>query len=721
MAPNNELSNDSPTPAIAAARAERRTIVQQIRHDRYQRNQPSTPSAPRPLQESHNDSLVLNLDPTRFRRRNRSDPEQGTADQEQEQGAVEQEQGHNMDDLGNRGRSTGGPSRGHIGGASRDRDRDRNRSRSSMALDSSIFHQTLKEAITVGTPKPRTEVPELPVDPAIVDFSEYLVLLSGTASQGHTEEELIAANPGDLTTMIANNRQLWFDVLSLIPTFIKEHLDRRNRDLRKYKDENQRLRNERNALRSAGPSNNGKQAIDAPLMREYEEYKEQAEATIIARNNELQDVYTEVWSKDDKIKTQDAELDQFDQELSAMTAERDQAKSNLEREQHAASQSQTQQPRNIFERPIFTRPGAPAGNHAPQHQRAATPLRQQTPANTITSSSSSATKLDPRFPNPEVFAGDKATYRIWRSKMQAKLRASYGVGIPDLEADTTAILDFVHSRTEGQAWQIIDNHTSDLARTPWTSLTELWDELDRNYMAKDEEAKAEMAFMLNRQAEGESYQKWMITLRDLAARSGKILKAQDVWMKLNTIYQRKAIPYRFATNFTELDDFCVNEEEAHEAMKALRPVVPKTAAADGAGRGRGRGRGDAGGTNNTGAGRGGRSDIVRYLPLKFKGLPKSTDPVEGERIRKNNLCFSCRQTGHGAGSPQCPFNMDKGRFAFADVPREMSKADGDALINGRGRQAHLAIQQFDDANELPEPEQLQLHAPGQQGNGSLRQ
>jgi hypothetical protein len=47
--------------------------------------------------------------------------------------------------------------------------------------------------------------------------------------------------------------------------------------------------------------------------------------------------------------------------------------------------------------------------------------------------------------------------------MIAKIRSSYGGSD---KTDFRTILDYVHSRTEGQAWQIIKNHTSDLARRP---------------------------------------------------------------------------------------------------------------------------------------------------------------------------------------------------------------------------------------------------------------
>jgi hypothetical protein len=179
----------------------------------------------------------------------------------------------------------------------------------------------------------------------------------------------------------------------------------------------------------------------------------------------------------------------------------------------------------------------------------------------------------------------------------------------------------------------------------------------------------------------------MITLRDLAARSGRgALKSNEVWTKLNNVYQKKAIPYRFG-DFNVLNDFCVNEEEAYEAIKAMRPVTKAaTDSASGNGRGRGRGRGRSADASSSGSGTGGgrgnsgrNNNIVRYLPRKYENMAKARDPAEAERIRKDNLCFACRQPGHGAGHADCPFNMDKGRYAFADIPREMTKAEYDNL------------------------------------------
>jgi len=142
------------------------------------------------------------------------------------------------------------------------------------------------------------------------------------------------------------------------------------------------------------------------------------------------------------------------------------------------------------------------------------------------------------------------------------------------------------------------------------------------------------------------------------------------------------------------------------------PLKPAVEPSSNAGRGRGRGRiADTNTSSTTSCTASGRSEVARYLLRKFENMPKARDLAEAERIRKNNLCFSCRQTGHGARAPYCPFNMERGRYAFADVPREMTKSEGDAYL--RGRTAHLAITQFDDTSRhLPDQEQLLIDAPG---------
>jgi hypothetical protein len=183
-----------------------------------------------------------------------------------------------------------------------------------------------------------------------------------------------------------------------------------------------------------------------------------------------------------------------------------------------------------------------------------------------------------------------------------------------------------------------------------------------------------------KQSDNESYIKWIIHLRNLAARSGHILESDNVWMKLNDVYKKKTIQMR-TKPFTEFDNFCITEENAYEAMKTMRTAAPKALGSSGnnnAGAGRSRrGRGNAsdpapasGNNNRTG----GRSEVVRYIPIKFKNLPKKTDPGETDRIYKNNLCFGYRQPGYSAGDKQCPFNTERGRYAFTDVPREMTKA-----------------------------------------------
>ena len=69
--------------------------------------------------------------------------------------------------------------------------------------------------------------------------------------------------------------------------------------------------------------------------------------------------------------------------------------------------------------------------------------------------------------------------------MTAKIRSSYGN-----DADFRTVMDYIHSRTDGQAWQIIENH-GETGRSAWTSIDAYWEELDNNYLPKDEEAKAE--------------------------------------------------------------------------------------------------------------------------------------------------------------------------------------------------------------------------------------
>jgi hypothetical protein len=93
-----------------------------------------------------------------------------------------------------------------------------------------------------------TDLPTL----VAIDFSELAFLLEGTESQGHTADELVANSAADFVTIVANNPQVWFDVLSRTPTLIKERKakrDRMNGDILRYSYENKRLRNERdNAL-----------------------------------------------------------------------------------------------------------------------------------------------------------------------------------------------------------------------------------------------------------------------------------------------------------------------------------------------------------------------------------------------------------------------------------------------------------------------------------------
>jgi hypothetical protein len=715
MVDNSEPFND--TPEGASALQSLRQARQEARATRRAQTHPQH------LQQSHNYSLLISGQ-TSFRRKNRDQQEQGT-----------QEQG--MEDTEQDGR---GRSRQSLADAL-DKDDTGLARRASRASISLRMDDDLDDDEDEQGPRQGTQL-ALPV----IDFSEFGFLLEGTASQGHNPDELVANDPGQFKTMVDVNQQVWFDVLSKIPGLIQERKEKRdvmNGRLATFKHENTRLRKERNdalldldhARRerdnarkdlSSGKDHGPSPAMIA-LQKEYSDFKALTMTEIGIREAELDEKDSEYEALERELEGLEAE---HNQKLDALTAERDQAIHNLQQKQQQA-ESQTQPHADIFARParrlnalrqpareLSRQRGAPSPNR--QRERSPTHF-SSAPTN-----ASSSTKLNPRFPDPEIFKGDDVSkYRMWRSKMAAKLRSTYG----GADADFRTVMDYIHSRTEGQTWQIIENHSSENSRLPWTTVEQCWEELDNNYAPRDEEAKAEIEFALCKQPTGESYTKWMISLRDLAARSGRELKANDVWMKLNDVYQKKAAQHRFK-KFPEFDEFCIAEENAYDAMKAMRPKASGSgnnhndAGGAGSGRGRGRGRGNAGdpadhNDNNNRTG-GTRGEVVRYIPLKFKSLPKKTDPGETDRIFKNNLCFSCRQPGHSAGAKQCVFSTERGRYAFADVPREMTKDQYETFQRQRGS-AINAMDDYENGNALPEPEQLRIENAPSQGNGTLRQ
>ncbi|KAM0691544.1 hypothetical protein Q7P36_007743 [Cladosporium allicinum] len=180
-------------------------------------------------------------------------------------------------------------------------------------------------------------------------------------------------------------------------------------------------------------------------------------------------------------------------------------------------------------------------------------------------------------------------------------------------------------------------------------------------------------------------------------------------MKLNDVYKKKAIQQRFKP-FADFDDFCISEENAYDAMQSIRTAAPKasgssssnTESSSGRSGRNGSSRGRRGG--NTSSSSSGRGEIVHYIPMKYNNLPKKNEPAETERIHKYNLCFSCCQPGHSAGAKQCVFSLDRSRFAFADIPCEMTKQQYEDFTRGRGTALH-AINDYEDAdNALPEPE-----------------
>ena len=108
-------------------------------------------------------------------------------------------------------------------------------------------------------------------------------------------------------------------------------------------------------------------------------------------------------------------------------------------------------------------------------------------------------------------------------------------------------------------------------------------------------------------------------------------------------------------SFAELDDFYVTEENAYEAIKAIRPTT-KASGSSSSNAELGSSRSSRGGSSrsrrggNASSSSGSRGEIVRYIPIKFNNLPKKNEPAKTERIYKNNLYFSYRQPSYSASA-----------------------------------------------------------------------
>jgi hypothetical protein len=245
-----------------------------------------------------------------------------------------------------------------------------------------------------------------------------------------------------------------------------------------------------------------------------------------------------------------------------------------------------------------------------------------------------------------------------------------------------------------------------------------------------------MEYSMLKQKDGQDYSKFMISLKDVAARADKEIKTNEVWMKLNEALQRKCSYLRFKS-FADLDDFCLDQESAYYAIKALYPRTITGARDDiylgiGPGRGRGRGRGAFGNPPDRRT-QSAPASVVRYIPREYENMPKAREPVEAARITRLRLCWSCRKLGHASGDPTCIFSRAKGRYAFADVPREMPRAKGDAYLRQYGGRVTawtpggasnnvISLNAITKGQfELPAPEeQLTITQTPDQGNGQAR-
>ncbi|KAM0708516.1 hypothetical protein Q7P35_005168 [Cladosporium inversicolor] len=630
-------------------------------------------------------------------------------------------------------------------GSSVDRPTHRRRLSEELRQDSS----TLKTPTPAGGNRERDSAA---ASKRTFDYSWALTLLQNTESQGTNAEELTADDADALVERIQNNRTLWWDILQSVD----EQVERLEDDITSYQASRDKYFNQAQEycqqvlnLKGKGEATRNPDDLAAfeDLQAKFNDFRQRTRLELDERDQSLAEQVNCNLEVEDEVLVLQRDLDTAQNDLAAVRNALDAAEQDCDFAQNVLDQSQadtcpqsqTQKAfdvDNFFKKPAIPgrttrdpsmrdnplRPRARShSRHREDHSRPhsrycedrSLPRCAQASSTPGAASSAYSTKLDRRFPDPEIFTGaDSSKYCMWRSKMKAKLRASY-----DHDKDVQTLLDYLHSRTTGQAWQVIDNHNID-KKAPWLSMQEAWSALDGMYQSRDKEAKAEMEFTLLTQDPGQDYSKFMVALKDVAARADHQIKANDVWMKLNEALQKKSAHLCFKT-FTKLDDFCLDQELAYHAMKMLRPKAPAGASKDdfSLGRGRGRGRGNNPPDCRTQSAPPG---IIRYLPCKYQNLPKACDPIEAACICTNNLCFGCRESGHGAGDPSCIFAKSKGCYAYADVPYEMTAEQGNAYMKKNGGTVTqptfgstsnnaisfnaIAEGQFDDSHALPPPE-----------------
>lgn len=329
--------------------------------------------------------------------------------------------------------------------------------------------------------------------------------------------------------------------------------------------------------------------------------------------------------------------------------------------------------------------------------------------------------VDPRWPNPPTYSGldcKDVEYRIWKSKCQSKVEASYP-HFPE-QRKIRSIQVF----TTGQAWQTIENGITNAA---WASIDDMWNDLDSQYGSAFDQANAKMQLHNLHMTVGEKPSAFLVKYQDVATRAGVQYDAQDLWMKLTPTFKNKVssgLPYNAFV--AELR----SKERDHYAMIEMHPRDKPASSVNQTPRNNGSrppaiaprsitGHTTAGNTGASGAtyaNRASRGPIVRVIPFKYKDLPSvKTNPGLLPQLLAEHKCIRCRDGEHPRPE-DCIFHPSRGNFRFGNVTHE-TRLDNPSLNAITTYQQSNAHDRHSHATQAASPLLALPQYPGQGNDG----
>jgi hypothetical protein len=223
----------------------------------------------------------------------------------------------------------------------------------------------------------------------------------------------------------------------------------------------------------------------------------------------------------------------------------------------------------------------PGSNRGSRQGRIPRPRRSrpsETPASGI------AGKRSPKHEDPpQLDDGTSPTYAAWKALLRGKLRKNADWWVTEQER-----IDYVFSRTTGEAQRHLEPRIDEKSLDPWASVDEMLDHLDTCFRNYFEAEQSENAFYALKQSTGQDFNDFHTEFSRLAS-VGRVPAAtwrSHLWRKLNREFQNRLLAtHRQHPTYEKLVRECqrlsVDLEEFHRQFptvtsKASRQSTIKT-------------------------------------------------------------------------------------------------------------------------------------------------